>query len=110
VPQYPPQTQILGIGGFQSALNISAATVIKGGPGTLFSIATNNAGSSGNLVVNDCSTIGAASAANQILSLSAAQLATLQGKRNPIRMVFPCLNGITISSVPTGAAFSIAFS
>src|ERR1700727_959011 len=110
MPQYPQRVQILGIGGFQSKINVAAAAVIKAVLGTIFSIATNNAGSSGNLIVNDCATTGAASAANQILTLTTAQLTSLMQKRASLRLNFPCLNGITVSSMPTGGQFSIAFS
>jgi hypothetical protein len=48
----------------QSALNISAATVIKATPGTLVNISVVVAGVAGS--INDCATTGAAAVSNKI--------------------------------------------
>jgi hypothetical protein len=98
------------IGGIHSALNITSASVVKSSSGTLFSIIIQNAGSSGNLIINDSATIGGAATSNQILSFTAAQLASLIQKCFPVALDFPCLNGITVSAVPAGSpVFAIAY-
>jgi hypothetical protein len=49
-------------------------------------------------------------AGNQILSSTAAQLASLQSTCVPLQVMWPILNGIVVSSVPTSFVGSIAFS
>jgi hypothetical protein len=107
--QYAQQAQIQGIGGFQNALNVTAATVVKSSRGTLFTVVVQNPGTSGNLVINDNNALGASNViGNQILSLTQAQLAAQT--RFPLTLKYPCVNGITVSAVPAGSSFAIAFS
>lgn len=103
MPQYPTPITKLSPGGRQSALNITVPTVIKAALGTVFRIAVNNAGSGGSLVVNDCATLGDASASNVILSGS--NLA--QGK--VIDLLAPCLVGLVISEIPTGGVVAVTY-
>jgi hypothetical protein len=93
-----------------ASLNVTAPVVLRpAGGGRLGAIIVNNPGSSGSLVLNDCAALAGATAANQILSLTTAQLTSLQSKRACLRLNLPCLNGITVSQVPTGGQFSISF-
>jgi hypothetical protein len=91
-------------GGNSTALNITAAAVIKALPGTVFRIAVVAPGSAGVLTLNDVATVGAAAAANQIVSIPFGNLV------GAIPLDWPCAAGIVVSSVPTGGQVSIAFS
>lgn len=86
-------------GGSTSALDITAATVVKATPGTLFRINVTTAGSVG--AVYDASTTGGNVAANLIAVIPAAV--------GPVEFVWPCANGILV--VPGAAqVVSVAFS
>ena len=95
-----PQTPIVPRqGGSRSVLNISAATVIKLTPGTLFTINVNTAGSAAGTAY-DATTVGGNTAANLI-----ADIPNVVGS---ISLKWPCANGILI--VPgTGQVLSVAF-
>lgn len=86
-------------GGNASALNITAATVVKASPGTVFTITVNTAGAAG--AVHDCLTTGAAAAANLVFEIPAVV--------GIYTLTFPCFVGIVVSP---GAAqvVSIAYS
>jgi hypothetical protein len=86
-------------GGAQSALNVTAAAVIKASPGTVMRIVVVAAGSGGNLTVNDVCTTGAAAAANEIFTMAQSALSVGQ----VITLEFPVKNCITVSAVPTGS-------
>ena len=91
-------------------LSVTAPVVLRpAGGGTLYTIIVQNPGSSGSLIVNDCATLAAAAASNTILSLTTAQLTSLMTKLFPLSFNWPCLNGITVSAVPTGGIFAVGY-
>lgn len=90
-------------GGRSSAINLTAAQVIKGAPGRLCKIVVLGVvGTGGNLTFNDCTTTGAATTANQVLNLPGT---TAVG--TVITLDWPCVNGIVCSAVPTGGTVQI---
>jgi len=92
--------------GAQSAINVTAAAVVKPTPGVVMRILVVAAGSGGSLTLNDSATTGAAATANEIFTIAQASLTVGQ----VITIEFPCKNGITVSAVPTGSPqFSISF-
>jgi hypothetical protein len=93
-------------GGVSSAINVTAAGVIKAAPGILASISVVAPGSAGNLTLNDTTSVGGAASTNEILSIPFGTLSA--GK--VLKFLWPCASGICISAVPTGGQFSMAFS
>ena len=93
-------------GGISSAINITAAQVIKAAPGICATLICVAPGSAGSLVLNDCATTGAAAATNELFSKLFSALSA--GQVIPLK--WPCGAGIVVSSVPTAGVFSIAFS
>jgi len=86
-------------GGSASVLNITAATVVKAKPGTLFRISVNTAGSAAGTAY-DASTTGGNTAANLIADIPNAV--------GVVALEWPCNNGILI--VPgTGQVLSVSF-
>jgi len=87
-------------GGSQSVLNITAATVVKANPGTLFTVSVTTPGTAAGSV-HDCATTGAATAANLVFGIpfAAAGVYTL---------TWPCLTGITITP-GAGQVLSVSF-
>lgn len=83
-------------GGTQSSLAISAAAVVKGGPGICNCISP--AAANTTVTVNDATTVGGANASNVIFE---GALTTMQ------KGDWPCTRGIIVSAV-TGAV-SVAF-
>lgn len=67
MPQYPIPTTNVPVSGRR--LNITAATVLKVGPGRVLKIQVLVAGAAG--TVNDCATTGAAAAANELAAIPA---------------------------------------
>jgi hypothetical protein len=105
MPQNPQHAFFQNPGGDRTTFNITAAAVIKPAPGTLMRINVIAPGTAGSLTFNDCTTTGAATAANEIYtvpfgSLSAGEVITLE---------WPANAGITVSAVPTGGAFAVAY-
>jgi len=96
----------MGQGGVNTLLDISAPVVVKAAPGAVYTITVYGTLTAGALVINDCTTTGAAAAANQIASIPYASLQP--GTPVPL-YAFPCLTGIVISAVPTGATVGIAY-
>lgn len=95
-------------GGTTSKLNITAAAVVKAGPGRLARIVVVAPGTTGGaLTINDCLTVAAAAASNEILSIGFAGLTAGQ----VIDLEFPCLVGIVVSAVPSAGSpvFSISY-
>ena len=96
-------------GGKSSALNVTAAAVVKATPGTLHKIVVIAPGTtSGSLVINDLATTSGSAAGNTIFSilysgLTAGQVITLD---------WPCATGIAVTGVPGGGSpiYSISFS
>lgn len=94
---YPDQ------GGVNSALNLTAAAPIKGGPGRLVRV-TIMAATTGAATFNDCTSTGTATAANAVLTIpTGATVGTTY------YVDWPCQNGITLSA-PGGGTFAVAFS
>ncbi|HLZ84879.1 MAG TPA: hypothetical protein VKQ54_15050 [Caulobacteraceae bacterium] len=83
--------------GLSSALNLTAATVVKASPGRLVRINVIVAGAAG--TANDCTTTGAAVAANEIAVIPAAV--------GPLLLDWPCAAGIVVAP---GAGQTIAVS
>ena len=97
-------------GGTSPALNLIAAGVIKGTPGRIARIIIVAPGSSsGAFTLNDCATIGAVAAANEIWSLPVASADNVAGA--VFNLQWPCLVGIVLSAVPGSGSpiCSIAF-
>lgn len=94
-------------GGTQSALNLTAAQVVKATPGRLIKLLVVAPGSAGSLTVNDCATTGAAAATNEILTIAFGSLSIGQ----VIALDWPCSVGIVVSLVPSAGSpqFSISF-
>lgn len=76
MPQYT-STLIQNIGGSKSALNLTAAALIKSSPGTLYRSKVITAGSAGNFTINDSNCLvtaqtitGITQAANAVVTLS----------------------------------------
>jgi len=93
-------------GGNSSAINVSAAGVIKGSPGRLCKIVVLGVvGTGGALTINDAATVAGATTANQIYtSVGTVAVGTV------ISLDFPCVNGIVVSAVPTGGTPQFAIS
>lgn len=86
-------------GGSASKLNITAATVVKATPGTVYRVSVNTAGSAAGGVYDAAATSGN-SAANLI--------AGIPNTAGVITLEFPCSNGILV--VPgTGQVLSVSF-
>lgn len=92
-------------GGNRAALQVNATGVIRLAPGRLVRIIVLNPGSAGSLTVNDTDTVPDAAAANQIISLTNAQMSAGQ----QIYLDWPIGTGIVVSAVTTGGVFSIAY-
>jgi len=106
-PQDPTGANFVASGGQSSAINVTAATVIKASPGRVGKvIVLGVVGTGGALTINDCTTTGAATAANEVYtSVGTIAVGTV------VDLNFPCVNGITVSAVPTGGTpqFAISF-
>lgn len=100
----PAQVGLTLPGGGSAGLNITAAAVIKATPGILYRINVVAPGTVGSLVINDCATTGAATAANTIISIPFGSLPVT------IPLGWPCAVGIVVSAVTTGGQFTISFS
>ena len=92
-----------GPGGGNRTLNVTAATVIKAAPGTLFSVSVTTAGSAAGAAY-DATTTGGVGAASLIGTI--ADAVTTQ----PLNFnAWPCHAGIVIVP-PTGGVVAVAFS
>jgi hypothetical protein len=92
-------------GGALSALNVTAASVVKASPGTLYRVVVVVPGTAGSLTVNDTATVAGAATANEVFSTLYSALVAGQ----VILLEFPFSNGIVLSAVPTGAQFSVSY-
>lgn len=86
--------------GEQAALNISAATVIKVGPGRVARVSVVTAGSAAG-AVNDCAETGAAAAGNKV--------ASIPNTVGVIELDWPMVNGLCITP-GTGQVLAVSFS
>ena len=76
--------------------NITGTKVVKGSPGKMIRLLVAEPGSGGSLTLNNCATVGAANAGNQVISyqqLFAGQI---------INIGFVCDTGIVCSAITTG--------
>jgi hypothetical protein len=92
-------------GGSKTALQVNSARVIKAAPGNLARIIVQAPGSAGNLTINDCATVGAAAAANQVITIAFGSLTIGQ----QIWLDMPMATGITVSAIPTAGVISISY-
>jgi hypothetical protein len=94
-------------GGTSTALNLTAAAVVKAKPGRVarLVIVAGGTASDGTFTLNDCATTGAASAANTIASIAAGATAG-----TVIDLDWPCTTGIVLSAVPSAGSPIIAIS
>ena len=86
-------------GGSASVLNITAATVVKAAPGTIYTVVVNTAGS-GAGSVHDVLTTGGAAAANLVFGIP-----NVVGVYS---LTFPCAVGIVVTP-GTAQVLSVAF-
>lgn len=87
--------------GVSSKLNITAAAVVKVGPGRVGTI-INSAGVAG-FQINDCATTGAAAAANVIMIISTTTVGQV------IKVDFPFTVGLVVSAVGASGILSISY-
>ena len=107
--QLDPTGNILTGKGSSTALNLIAAGVVKATPGRLSKIVILAPGTtSGAFTFNDCATVGAATAANEVFTLAYNATANVAGL--VIDLDWPCLVGIVLSAVPGAGAPVIAVS
>ena len=96
-------------GGANSAINVTAAAVIKGSAGRVAKIIVVAPGTaSGAFTINDCATTGAANAANTIWTLAYNATANVAGASFEID--FPTSSGIVVSAVPGGGSPQLSIS
>jgi hypothetical protein len=92
-------------GGQFSMLALPAgANLVKATPGRIVRLSVVTIGTAGALMVNDCSTIGAVTAANTIYEMGFA--GATEGL--VVDLQFPCAYGIVVT-VPTGGAVSASY-
>jgi hypothetical protein len=96
----------LSVGGNQSALNVTSPAVINPRRCILYSLTIINPGSGGTLTLNDAASVGAATSANLLLTMTSASLVAGQS----FQLAFPVTTGLVVSSVPTGASINVAYS
>lgn len=96
-------------GGTSSALNITAAAVVKATPGRIAKIVVIAPGTtSGAFTLNDCATTGAAAASNEIYTMAYNAAANVAGA--VIDLDWPCAVGIVVSAVPGSGSPILAIS
>lgn len=88
------------LGGVAAGYGLSAASVITTGPAVACALTCQ---ASGTITLNDSATTGGASITNQIISV------TMTEGQKPIVLNWPCLLGLTASSITGGGVFSISF-
>lgn len=95
--------------GEKSALNQTAAAVIKVGAGRVGTVIIVAPGTtSGAFTLNDCATTGAAAAANEIWTMAYNATANVAGAIIPID--FPVTTGLVLSAVPGAGSPIISIS
>lgn len=94
-------------GSFSSALHLSAAAVVKATPGRVARIVFGGTvPTGGTFTVNDAATVAASTAANTIVAITGTSCTS----GSVIAIDWPCKNGITVSTVPTGGALTYSVS
>jgi hypothetical protein len=91
--------------GDQSALNVTAASVIKASKGTLCRIIPVVVGSAGNITISDSTSASGNTVANEVITIPVGSLAI----GVPVVINWPCANGIALSAIPTGGQYSFSF-
>lgn len=86
-------------GGNKSSLNVTAATVIKATPGTVYNISVTTAGSAPG-TVHDTNLVASAAAANLVYEIP--------NTVGNYPITFPCFTGITITP-GTGQVLSVSY-
>jgi len=90
-------------GGKSTALNQTAAAVLKTGAGRVAKVVIIAPGSgSGAFTLNDCATTGAATAANVLFTLPYNATSNVAG--SVFTLELPFTNGLTLSAVPGAGA------
>jgi hypothetical protein len=97
MPQNP--TPVFSITSINSALDVSAAKVIKSTPGRLAKVVVLT---SATFTLNDCATTGAAATSNEIYTGSTVTPGTV------LNFDWPCLVGITVGTISAGT-ISVSF-
>jgi hypothetical protein len=88
---------------------VTAAAVIKAAPGRVATILVVVPGSGGNFTLNDTTTTGGATTANEIFTTPFNATEWVAGAI--LRLNWPCAAGIVVSAVPSGGGqVSIAYS
>ncbi len=110
MPQGPiPVAQTPSTVGNSSALNLTAAAVVKAAPGSVARVVVVAPGSgSGSFTLNDCATVAAAVASNQVWTMAYNAAANVAGA--VIALEFPFKVGIVLSAVPAAGAPQLAIS
>lgn len=94
-------------GGISSSLDVTTTGVIKASSGCIYRIISIAEGSGGSLTLNDTTTTGGASAANEFFTIAYTGLTV----GTVIFLAWPCQNGIVISAVPSGSPIiAVAYS
>jgi hypothetical protein len=102
---YNAQTSVQTTSGGQlTALNVTAATVIKPNPGRVLRVTVLSVATGGTFGVYDTTTTGAAATANAIVQYTAAWPAV----GTVLTLEFPCANGIVVNP-GTGGAVSVSY-
>lgn len=97
---------LLVANGLATALDITAAKVIKTGKGRCVRLVIITAGSAGNWTLNDCATTGAAAASNELFSVAGSGTAA----GSVFTIDAPVTNGIVVSAVGTGGVAILVYS
>lgn len=92
---------LTSVGDTKSALNQTAAAVIKAAPGRLAKvlIVAGGTASNGNFTFNDVASVGAAAAANAIITIPSGTAAGTM-----FTLDWPCAVGIVMSTVPSAGS------
>jgi hypothetical protein len=85
--------------------NVTAAAVVKGSPGKAIRVMVVTPGTGANFTLNNCATVGAATAGNKVIDFLASGLFAGQ----IIEVQFVCDTGIVVSSCPTGGQFTVEY-
>lgn len=94
-----PFGNLASSGGSKTALNLTVAAAVKASPGRLRKLIIIAPGSgSAAFTLNDCTTTGAAAAANEMFTLPYGATANVAGAIFELDM--PFANGLTLSAVP----------
>jgi hypothetical protein len=95
--------------GKSSALNITAAAVVKATPGRVAKVVIVDPGATGGtFTLNDVATVGAAATANRVWTLPFDSPNNFAG--NVFDLDWPFANGIVVGAVPTGGTPQVSVS